>query len=135
MNVKVVRNPLVVALFAVVFSLISSVASAKDPVIKGDNAFSVEIKFAGSSPDFLNFAVAVRSTGNQKMMLRIKDEDGQELYRENIGTREFTKFVKVFRNDFSRLHFVVDGQDGQYKKTFKIQSEILESIKVTEDKN
>jgi len=133
MNVKVVRSLLVPVLFTVVFSFIAVSASAELPVVKTENPVSVEIRYTGSSPDFLNFAVAVRSAGSQKMVLRIKDESDHELYRETIGKREFTKFIKVFRNDYSRLYLVVDAQDGQYTKSFKIQSEILETIKVTED--
>jgi hypothetical protein len=133
MNVKVVRNLLLLVLFSAVFSFVTVSAYAELPVTKAEKSVSVEIKYTGSSPDFLNFSVAVHSTGNQKLVLRIKDENGHELYRENIGKRDFTKFIKVFRNDYSRLQFVVDTQDGQYKKSFKIQSEILESINVTED--
>lgn len=133
MKVKVVRNLLVLVLFSVIFSFVAVSASAEWPVIKTEKTVSVEIRYTGSSPDFLNFSVAVHSTGNQKIILRIRDEYGHELYRESIGKRDFTKFIKVFRNDYSRLQFVVDAQDSQYKKSFKIQSEILEKINVTED--
>lgn len=133
MKVKVVRNLLVLVLFTVIFSFVTVSVSAEWPVIKTEKIVSVEIRYTGSSPDFLNFAVSVHSTGNQKIILRIKDENGYELYRESIGKRDFTKLIKVFRNDHSRLQFVVDAQNSQYKKSFKIQSEILESINVTED--
>ncbi len=133
MKVKVVKNLLAFVLLAVVFSFVTVSASAEVPETQIEKPVSVEIRYTGSSSDFLDFTVAVRQTGDQKMVLRIKDENGQELYRENIGKRDFTKFIRVFRNDYSRLQFVVDTQDGQYKKSFKIQSEILENVKVTED--
>jgi hypothetical protein len=75
---------------------------------------------------------SVRQVGNQRLTLRIIDESGVELYRENIGKGEFTKLVKITRNDYSRLNFVIDSPNSQYKKTFNIKSEYVERLNVEE---
>lgn len=91
-----------------------------------------EIRFVGSNTDFINFEVTVRQSGSQKQTLRIFDENGVELYREIIGKGEFTKLVKVVRNDYARLNFVVDAQNNQFRKSFSIRNEVVERLNVVE---
>jgi len=90
------------------------------------------VRFVGSNPDFINFEVSLRQNGNQKQTLRILDENGVELYREIIRKGEFAKLVKVVRNDYSRLDFVIDAQNSQYKKSFNIRNEVVERLNVEE---
>jgi hypothetical protein len=108
----------------------SSVDSVSTKTGKNSN---VDIRYTGANQDFYNFEVAVRQTGNQRLTLRILDEAGVELYRESFGKGGFSKAIKVVRNDYARLSFVVDSQNGQYKKAFKIHSEVLERINVVEE--
>jgi len=91
-----------------------------------------EIRYVGSNLDFINFEVSVK--GNHRQTLRIMDENGVELYRENIGKGEFTRMVKILRNDYARLYFIVDSQNGQYRKTFNIRPELIERLHVEEAK-
>lgn len=132
MKVNVVKNMFVLVL-AVLFSAVAMASSVDSPSIKIGKNSNVDIRYTGSNQDFFNFEVAVRQTGNQRLTLRILDEAGIELYRESIGKGGFSKAIKVVRNDYSRLNFVVDSQNGQYKKSFKIQSEVLERINVVEE--
>jgi hypothetical protein len=89
-----------------------------------------EIRYAGSNHDFINFEVSVK--GNQRQTLRIFDENGVELYRESIGKGELTRMVKILRNDYARLNFVVDSPNGQYRKAFNIKAELIERLNVEE---
>ena len=70
--------------------------------------------------------------GNERQTLRILDENGVELYRETIGKGDFYRMVKIVRNDYSRLYFVVDSPKGQYRKTFNIRPELVERLNVEE---
>lgn len=97
-----------------------------------EKANTPEVRFVGSNPDFINFEVSLRQNGNQKQTLRILDENGVELYREIIRKGEFAKLVKVVRNDYSRLDFVIDAQNSQYKKSFNIRNEVVERLNVEE---
>jgi opacity protein-like surface antigen len=132
MKVNVVRNMFVLVL-AVLFSAVAMASSVDSPSNRIGKNSNVDIRYTGSNQDFFNFEVAVRQTGNQRLTLRIFDEAGIELYRESIGKGGFSKAIKVVRNDYSRLNFVVDSQNGQYRKAFKIQSEVLERINVVEE--
>jgi opacity protein-like surface antigen len=132
MKVNVVKNMFVLVL-AVLFSAVAMASSVDSPSNRIGKNSNVDIRYTGSNQDFFNFEVAVRQTGNQRLTLRILDEAGIELYRESIGKGGFSKAVKVVRNDYSRLNFVVDSQNGQYRKSFKIQSEVLERINVVEE--
>ncbi|HUM48360.1 MAG TPA: hypothetical protein PLD84_15620 [Chitinophagales bacterium] len=97
-----------------------------------EKANAPEIRFVGSNHDFINFEVSVRQAGNQKQILRIIDENGVELYRENLGKGEFTKLVKIVRNDYARLNFVVDAPNAQFKKSFNIKNVVVERLSVEE---
>ncbi len=132
MKVNVVKNMFVLVL-AVLFSAVAMASSVDSPSNKIGKDSNVDIRYTGANQDFFNFEVAVRQSGNQRLTLRILDEAGIELYRESIGKGGFSKAIKVVRNDYSRLNFVVDSQNGQYKKAFKIQSEVLERINVVEE--
>ncbi|HSF44359.1 MAG TPA: hypothetical protein VLA58_00060 [Chitinophagaceae bacterium] len=131
MKVNVVRNMFVLVL-SVLFSAVA-MASSVDSLSTKTGKNNVDIRYTGANQDFYNFEVAVRQTGTQRFTLRIMDEAGVELYRESFGKGGFSKAIKVVRNDYARLSFVVDSQNGQYKKSFKIQSEVLERINVVEE--
>jgi hypothetical protein len=119
-------------MLSVVLAVISVFAVSAQNNSTVEKQVSPDVRFAGSTRDYINFEVSVRQVGNQRLTLRIIDEGGVELYRENIGKGEFTKLVKIARNDYSRLNFVIDSPNSQYKKTFNIKSEYVERLNVEE---
>lgn len=133
MKVNVVRNMFVLVI-AVLFSAAAMATTADSVSVSGKNN-NVDIRYTGANQDFFNFEVAIRQSGTQRLTLRILDEAGVELYRESFGKGGFNKAIKVVRNDYARLNFVIDSQNGQYRKAFKIQSEVLERINVVEEVN
>jgi hypothetical protein len=132
MKVNVLKNMFVLVI-SVLFSAVAMASSVDSVSAKTEKNSNVEIRYTGANQDFYNFEVAVRQNGNQRLTLRILDEAGVELYRESFGKGGFSKAIKVVRNDYTRLSFVVDSQNGQYKKAFKIKSEVLERINVVEE--
>ena len=126
------RNVVKSLMLSVVLAVISVIAVDAQTFVAVEKQVTTEVRFAGSNHDYINFEVSVRQIGNQKLTLRILDESGVELYRENIGKGEFTKLVKVIRNDYSRLNFVIDSPNSQYKKSFNIKSEFVERLNVEE---
>jgi hypothetical protein len=132
MKVNVVKNMFVLVI-SVLFSAVAMASSMDSVSTKTGRNSNVDIRYTGANQDFYNFEVVVRQTGSRRMTLRILDEAGVELYRESFGKVGFSKAIKVVRNDYARLSFVVDSQNGQYKKAFKIQSEVLERINVLEE--
>jgi hypothetical protein len=126
------RNVVKSIMLSVVLAVISVFAVSAQNNSTVEKQVSPEVRFAGSTRDYINFEVSVRQVGNQRLTLRIIDEGGVELYRENIGKGEFTKLVKIARNDYSRLNFVIDSPNSQYKKTFNIKSEYVERLNVEE---
>ena len=124
------------ALFSVLFTAISFIAGVEtihaQTVTNLEKSATTDIRYAGATHDFINFEVNVRQAGNQRSTLRILDENGAELYRELIGKGEFNKLVKITRNDYERLLFVIDAPNGQYRKSFNIKSEVVERVRVEE---
>ena len=126
------RNVVKSLMMSVVFAFVAVFAVNAQTYVSVEKQSAPEVRYAGSNHDFINFEVSVRQIGNQKLTLRILDENGVELYRENIGKGEFTKLVKVVRNDYAKLNFIIDAQNSQYKKSFNIRSEVVERINVEE---
>jgi hypothetical protein len=131
------RNLLKSLVMSVVLAMVTVTAVKAQVVValekvSAEKQNNPEIRFVGSNTDFINFEVSVRQFGNQKQTLRIFDENGVELYREIIGKGEFTKLVKVVRNDYARLNFVVDAQNNQFRKSFSIRNEVVERLNVEE---
>jgi len=126
MITNIVRT-LVMALVLTVSSACAVQAQHSASAVKPNGT---EIRYAGSNHDFINFEVSVK--GNQRQTLRIFDENGVELYRESIGKGELTRMVKILRNDYARLNFVVDSPNGQYRKAFNIKAELIERLNVEE---
>lgn len=128
MNTNILR-PFVMAL---ALTLSTAFAAEAQTTAGTEKNNGTEIRYVGSNLDFINFEVSVK--GNHRQTLRIMDENGVELYRENIGKGEFTRMVKILRNDYARLYFIVDSQNGQYRKTFNIRPELIERLHVEEAK-
>lgn len=131
------RNLLKSLVMSVVLAMVTVTAVKAQVVValekvSAEKQNNPEIRFVGSNTDFINFEVTVRQSGSQKQTLRIFDENGVELYREIIGKGEFTKLVKVVRNDYARLNFVVDAQNNQFRKSFSIRNEVVERLNVVE---
>lgn len=107
-------------------------ASAQSSNLQGSET-SAEIKYVGNNVDFFKFEVNLKQQNNQRLLLRILDENGQELYRENVNTKEFSKIVKFTRTDYSRLHFIVTGNNGvNYSKSFTINTEVSDNFLIRE---
>lgn len=126
------RNVVKSLMMSVVLAVVSVFAVNAQTYVSVEKQNAPEVRFTGANHDFINFEVSVRQIGSQKLTLRILDENGVELYRENIGKGEFTKLIKVVRNDYAKLNFVIDSQNSQYKKSFNIKSEVVERINVEE---
>ena len=126
MNKNILR-PFLMALVLTVSSVFSLQAQTLAAAGKTNGT---EIRYVGCNHDFINFEVTVK--GNERQTLRILDENGVELYRETIGKGDFNRMVKILRNDYAPLYFVVDSQKGQYKKTFNIRPELVERLNVEE---
>ena len=133
MKTNVVKNiTLSLMITALTASIPASSVSAQSSTIQQGTETSTDIKYVGNNTDFFNFEVNLKQQGNQKLLLRILDENGVELYYETVTTKEFSKVVKVPHNDYARLQFIVTGKGTSYAKSFAINAEVSDNFIIRE---
>jgi hypothetical protein len=90
----------------------------------------IEINYLGANNEFLSFEVKIPQSLANKLVLRIIDENGNELFREFINGKSFNKTIKVVRDNYEQLDFVTSTLHNQVKKSYFIKSENIERLKV-----
>lgn len=135
MKTNVVKNIIlslvITSLTASLPTNVSAQSANTQPTI--DNV--TNISYVGNNSDFFKFEVNIKQPNSQKLLLRVLDENGIELYRESVISKEFSKLVKVTRNDYSRLQFVVSGNGTNVVKSFSITAEVSDNFLIREVTN
>jgi len=90
----------------------------------------IEINYLGADNEFLSFEVKIPQSLANKLVFRIIDENGNELFREFINGKSFNKTIKVVRDNYEQLDFVTSTLHNQVKKSYFIKSENIERLKV-----
>lgn len=129
MNANIVRKAV---LFVFVSLGIVAFANAQSVVNLPEAAVQAEVKYTGNNPEFIDFEVNLRQQPNQRAVLRIVDDAGHEMYREVINRKDFNRVIRVVKNDYPNLQFIVETATGQYRKTFNIVAESAERISYAE---
>ena len=114
-------------------SIPASSVSAQSSSIQQSAETSTDIRYVGNNTDFFKFEVNLKQTGSQRFLLRVMDENGLELYRETVNAKEFSKIVKVTRNDYERLQFIVTSNNGtSFAKSFAINADLSDNFLIRE---
>ncbi len=113
-------------------SIPASNVSAQSSAVQQISETATDIRYVGNNVDFFKFEVNLKQTGSQRLLLRVLDENGIELYREAVNAKEFSKLIKVTRNDYARLQFIVSGNETSYTKSFSINAEPTDNFLIRE---
>ena len=135
MKTSVVKNIVLTLVISAITAIIPASVSAQSTAVQQGSENLTDISYLGNNTEFFKFEVNLKQSSNQRLILRIMDENNNELYREAITTKEFTKLVKIARTDYARLHFIVTGNGNSYSKTFTITSEVSENFIIREVSN
>lgn len=113
-------------------SIPATSVSAQSSAIQQSAEISADIRYVGNNTDYFKFEVNLKQQNSQRLLLRILDENGIELYRETVNSKEFSKILKITRNDYARLQFIVTGNGSSFKKSFSINAEISDNFLIRE---
>jgi hypothetical protein len=91
----------------------------------------IEINYLGADNEFLSFEVKIPQSLANKLVFRIIDENGNELFREFINGKSFNKTIMVVRDNNEQLDFVTSTLHNQVKKSYFIKSENVEKLIVS----
>ena len=104
--------------------------SAQEKLSKISKA-EIEINYLGSDNEFLSFEVKIPQSLANKLVFRIMDENGNELFREFINGKSFNKTIMVARDNNEQIDFVTSTLHNQFKKSYFIKSENIEKLIVS----
>ena len=76
------------------------------------------------------FEIVTEQPQEGRSQLRIRDEQGNNIYSETVNTKSFTRTVSISRNDLSKLNFVYAAGKSEAKKSLEIVVEYKESIEI-----
>lgn len=91
----------------------------------------IEINYVGSTNEFLSFEVKIPQSAANKLVFKITDENGVDLFREFVNGKAFNKTIMVAREQYEQLDFTTSSENIQVKKSYFIKSEIVEKVNVT----
>ncbi len=135
MKTNVVKNILLSLVITAITASLPANVSAQLANIQPATDNVTEISYVGNNSDFFKFEVNLKQPNSQKLLLRVLDENGIELYRETVISKEFSKLIKVTRNDYARLQFVVTGNGVNVVKSFSINAEVSDNFLIREVNN
>jgi hypothetical protein len=130
MNRKVlsIGNFLIFSFFLLIFS---NQIAAQDKLVLVSKP-EVEINYLGANEQYLNFEVKIPFDLANKLVFKITDENGVELFREFVNGKAYNKTIMVTRENYGQLDFVTISSTAQVnKKSYFIKSENIEVVNVT----
>lgn len=90
------------------------------------------IKYIGIQDEFYLFQVDYKQPSETRTTLRITDGNGVELFRTSFHEKVFSRRIKIAREGYKTLQFVLDAKNQVISKTYAINSELVEKVEVEE---
>lgn len=95
-----------------------------------ENKTDLQVKFLGSAGDYLFFELTMQQPDDLRSNLRIRNENGNELYSESIFLKSIVRKIKIAKDEAEKLEFVYNTRSGEVKKVVEIKVKFLETIQV-----
>lgn len=130
MKFRVVLATLIV--FSVAASSFTTMVNANSVVVpvSADSKPSLDVKFLGATGEFLYFELSLAQLNDTRSQLRVRNENGVELYAENVFSKSTTRKLKIAKEDVEKLEFAYSNTKGEVKKTFEVKIRFQEAIEV-----
>ena len=90
----------------------------------------LQVKFLGSTGEYLFFELTMQQPDELRSNLRIRNENGNELYSESIFLKSIVRKIKIAKDEAEKLEFVYNTRSGEVKKVVEIKVKFLETIQV-----
>src|SRR4030095_6938852 len=110
MNTPILAGTLFVsALFQV--SQFPLFANEKNVAMHAASQPVATIKYLGIQDEFFLFQVDYKQQSEARTTLRITDGNGTELFRVTFNDKFFSRRIKIARDGYKNLQFVLDGKN------------------------
>ncbi len=93
----------------------------------------MEVTYDGVDGDYLLFTV--KATVATKSFFVIKNETGDDLHREVYYEGNSIRRIRIQKTDIRRIHFILSQKKKQCSRTFKVNTQLVETTHVLETAN
>jgi hypothetical protein len=123
---------IIVTLLVLLFSTVSSnYASAQRSAMNVvEDKPELQVKFIGSNGEYLFFEVELAQANQTRSNLRIKNENGNELYSETVFQKNAVRKLKIAKDEAEKIEFAYSTNRGEVKKLVEIKIKTQEAIEV-----
>jgi len=111
-------------------SLQSLNAQTTSTTVVTESKPDLQVKFIGSTGDFLFFELTMQQSDDTRSNLRIRNEDGNELYSESVFQKTTVRKLKIAKDEAEKIEFVYSNPRGEARKTIAIKIKLQEAIEV-----
>ena len=90
------------------------------------------VDFKGTKKEYLVFDVNLNQPNERKTVLRITDQDNNQLYYESFFKNNSQKRILIPLEDIEKITFSLYSSKGEVKKAFTVDYELREIVQVNE---
>lgn len=133
MSFKSVGNG-ITAMMLVLASLTTSPTKAQTAEVPAtviaDAKPELQVKFLGATGEFLFFELSMQQSDDSRSNLRIRNENGNELYAETVFRKASVRKLKIAKDEAEKIEFVYNNTRGEVRKVVEIKIKMQEAIEV-----
>ena len=104
--------------------------TAAASVVVTESKPDLQVKYIGSTGEFLFFELSMQQAEDGRSNLRIRNEDGNELYSESVFQKTTIRKLKIAKDETEKIEFVYSTPRGEARKTIAIKIKLQEAIEV-----
>jgi len=104
--------------------------TAAASVVVTESKPDLQVKYIGSTGEFLFFELSMQQAEDGRSNLRIRNEDGNELYSESMFQKTTVRKLKISKDEAEKIEFVYSTPRGEARKTIAIKIKLQEAIEV-----
>lgn len=90
----------------------------------------LKVKFLGSTGDYLVFELATQQNEETRSNLRIRNENGNELYSETVFRKNSVRKLKIAKDEAEKIEFVYATAKGDVKKVVEVKIRVQEAVEI-----
>jgi len=127
-------KPIVLVAILSTGSLFHSEVNAQ--MVKEQTALQVKndlmVDFYGKKDEYLVFDVSFNQPNERKLILRITDQEGHQLYSEALLKNVYSRRILIAEEDIDKLTFSLQSSKDEVKKIFTVKYVLKETLLIKE---
>ncbi|MFM9909614.1 MAG: hypothetical protein ACKVOW_09705 [Chitinophagaceae bacterium] len=129
-NFKAISMFVLVSLLVFSASVKTATAQTNGITANVESKPELQVKFIGTTGEFLYFELTMLQADESRSSLRIRNENGNEIYFETVSQKAMIRKLKIAKGEAEKLEFVYNTTKGEVKKVIEIKIKLQETVEV-----